>query len=422
MIQRLFLLGCLALSIHASAQPFYERNPAELTFSPERLNRVDSFLQTWVDEEKIPYAVSMVVHRGKTVHHQAYGWNDLNRQEPLTTDAIFRIASQTKLATSVAVMMLYEQGKFLLEDPIERYLPAFANPQVLEHYDSATLEYETRPASRSVAIRDLLSHTAGIPYEHPLGQRPEFDIPFLASMDSVVLADAIDQLAARPLIHDPGAEFTYGPNTDILGRLVEVVSGLTLAEFFQQRIFAPLGMQDTYFYLPSEKADRLVTLFSKGTPEASLEVNTDDTYQNFARDGAKTYYLGGAGLVSTAADYAKLCQLILNGGVYQGTRLLNPLTVQHMIRNQIEDLEVWDRRDKFGYGLMIFTPNSRYGDLAPVGSVNWGGAYCSEYTIDFENDLVLQVYTNMRPFAHYGELVRTYRVLVYQALLPGGQN
>ena len=418
MTHRFFLLGCLILSINASAQPFFERSPAELAFSPEHLSRVDSFLQTWVDEGKIPYAVSMVVHRGQTVHHQAYGWNDAAQQQPLTTDAIFRIASQTKLATSVAVMMLYEQGKFLLEDPIAQYLPAFADLPVLESYDSATLEYETRPASRPIAIRDLLTHTAGIPYGHPLGERPEFDIPFLASTDNILLKDAIDQLATRPLIHDPGAEFTYGPNTDILGRLVEVVSGLTLAEFFQQRIFTPLGMKDTYFYLPPEKTDRLVTLFSKETPEASLEVNTDDTYQNFARSGAQTYYLGGAGLVSTAADYAKLCQIILNGGVYQGVRLLNPLTVQLMIRNQIEDLEVWDRRDKFGYGLMVFTPNSRYGDLVPVGSVTWGGAYCSEYTIDFENDLVLQVYTNVRPFAHYGEFVRTYRVLVYQALLP----
>ena len=340
------------------------------------------------------------------------------RQVPLTTDAIFRIASQTKLATSIAVMMLYEQGRFLLEDPIDRYIPAFADPPVLDSFDSTTLVYETRPAERPVTIRDLLTHTAGIPYKHPLGKHPDFDIPFLASMDNIVLEDAINQLATRPLIHEPGAKFTYGPNTDILGRLVEVVSGMTLTEFFQQRIFTPLGMNDTYFYLPPDKVDRLVTLFSKDSSEAPLEVSTNETYQDFARSGAQTYYLGGAGLVSTAADYAKLCQVIVKGGAYQGVRLLNPLTVQRMIRNQIEDLEVWDRRDKFGYGLMEITPNSRYGDLAPVGSVTWGGAYCSEYTIDFENDLVMQVYTNVMPFALYSEFVRKYRVLVYEALLP----
>ena len=422
MTYRIALVYLLFISMSAPAQPFFESNPADLTFSPERLSLVDSFLQSWVDKGNIPYAVSMVVHRGKTVHHQAYGWKDAGRQEPLATDAIFRIASQTKLATSIAVMMLYEQGKFLLEDPISRYIPAFADPQVLDSYDSATLEYETRPASRAITIRDLLTHTAGIPYDHPLGKLSEFDIPFLASTDNMVLEDAINRLATRPLIHDPGAQFTYGPNTDILGRLVEVVSGMTLAQFFQERIFVPLGMNDTYFYLPSDKTDRLVTLFSKDAPEASLEVSANETYQNFPHSGAQTYYLGGAGLVSTAADYAKLCQVILNGGVYQGTRLLNPLTVRLMVRNQIEDLEVWDRRDKFGYGLMVFTPNSRYGDLAPVGSVNWGGAYCSEYTIDFENDLVMQVYTNVMPFALYGEFVRKYRVLVYQALLPDDQE
>ena len=418
MTYRVLSFFLLVLTSHVSAQSFAEQSPATLSFSPERLARVDSFLQSWVDEGKIPYAVSMVVHRGQTVHHQAYGWKDEGQQEPLTTEAIFRIASQTKLATSIAVMMLYEQGSFLLEDPIDRYLPAFANPQVLESFDSTTLVYQARPARRAITIRDLLTHTAGIPYEHPLGKHPDFDIPFLASMENIVLEKSIDRLATRPLIHDPGEAFTYGPNTDILGRLVEVVSGMTLSEFFHQNIFSPLGMSDTYFYLPPEKTNRLVTLYSKETPDAELEVSTNESYRDFARRGAQTYYLGGAGLVSTAADYAKLCQVILNGGAYQGVRLLSPLTVKLMTRNQIGELEVWDRRDKFGYGLMLFTPDSRYGDLAPVGSANWGGAYCSEYTIDFANDLVLQVYTNVMPFAHYGEFVRKYRVLVYQALLP----
>lgn len=409
----LILLASLAFSISTEAQAVH----SELRFSPERLSRVDSFLQSWVDEGKIPYAVSMIVQHGETVHHQAYGWKETDKKEPLTTDAIFRIASQTKLVTTTAVMMLYEQGKFLLEDPISKYIPAFANTEVLDSYDSATLEYETRPASRPIAIRDLLSHTAGIPYDHPLNSLPEFDIPFLASLNNIVLDDAINRLAARPLIHDPGAQFTYGPNTDILGRLVEVVSGMTLAEFFQQHIFTPLGMNDTYFYLPEDKTDRLVTLYSKTSAEAPLAVSTNEANQNFARSGEQTYYLGGAGLVSTAEDYNKICQVILNKGTYNGVRLLSPLTVRMMTRNQIEDLEVWDRRDHFGYGLMIFTPNSRYGDQAPIGSANWGGAYCSEYTIDFENDLVLQVYTNVQPIYNYGEFVRKYRVLVYQALV-----
>ena len=359
----------------------------------------------------------MIVQQGETVHHQAYGWNDTEQQNPIDTDAIFRIASQTKLVTTIAVMMLYEQGHFLLEDPISKYIPAFANPQVLERYDSATLEYETVPARREIMIRDLLTHTAGIPYEHPLTNHPDFDIPFLASLESRVLEDAINQLGKRPLMHDPGESFSYGPNTDILGRLVEVVSGQSLAEFFRQHIFTPLGMNDTYFYLPTEKTNRLVTLYSKPSAEAPLTVSENETNQSFARSGAQTYYLGGAGLVSTATDYNKVCQIILNKGVYNGVRLLAPLTVELMTSNHIGDSEVWDRHDKFGYGLMVITENSHYGDQAPVGSVKWGGAYCSEYTIDFENELVMQIYTNVQPIHNYSEFVRKYRVLVYQALV-----
>lgn len=275
MAQRITLFfGLLFLiTTQATAQTFSLNDPSDLSFSQERLSRVDSFLQSWVEEGKIPYAVSMIVHRRDTVHHQAYGWKDTEKQQPLETDAIFRIASQTKLVTSVAVMMLYEQAEFLLEDPISRYIPAFANARVLETYDSASLEYETRAANREISIRDLLTHTAGIPYDHPLNARPEFDIPFLASTENIVLEEAINRLAKRPLIHEPGAQFTYGPNTDILGRLVEVVSGMTLAEFFQERIFAPLGMNDTYFYLPPDKKDRLVMLYEKESADRLLKVS-----------------------------------------------------------------------------------------------------------------------------------------------------
>ena len=396
-----------------------DRGPTDRgpTFSGERLSRIDDFLQSWVAAGKIPHAQSMIVHRGEVVHNQVYGTSDAKRTVLLAKNAIWRIASQTKLITTVAVMMLYEEGKFLLEDPISRYLPAFDSTQVLVSYDSATLAYETRPAARAITIRDLLTHTSGIPYDHPLQDHLEFQVPFHTSLDDDLLEDVVDRIAARPLLHDPGAQFTYGLNTDVLGRLVEVASGQSLAEFFQQRIFAPLEMKDTYFYLPKGKESRLVTLFQKDPVDAKLSVQQNTLYQNFARQGEQVFYSGGAGLVSTAADYAKIAQLILNEGVCQGTRLLSPFTVRMMSRNQIGDHEVWDRHDKFGFGLQIVTPDSRYGDLAPPGALTWGGMYCSEYTIDPANDLVMQVYTNVYPFALYSELVRTYRVLVYGALV-----
>ncbi len=419
MLRPLLLGGWVLLSstLMAQSQPLPGDSAQRFSFSPERLQHIDEFLQSWVDIGKIPHAQSLIVHRGEVVHNRVYGTSDAERKRPLTKNAIWRIASQTKLVTTLAVMMLYEAGEFLLEDPISQYIPAFDSAQVLVSHDSTTLAYETRPASRPVTIRDLLTHTSGVGYEHPLQDHLEFEVPFYCSLDDDLLEEVIDRIAARPLLHDPGAQFTYGLSTDVLGRLVEVVSGQSLAEFFQQRIFAPLNMKDTYFYLPKEKESRLVTLFRKDKSNAALAVQQDPLFQNYARQGKRTFYSGGAGLVSTAADYAKVAQLILNEGVYQGNRLLSPFTVRMMTRNQIGDHEVWDRHDKFGFGLQVITPDSRYGDLAPPGALTWGGLYCSEYTIDPTNELVMQIYTNVYPFAHYSALVRTYRVLVYGALV-----
>lgn len=416
MLRVLLVGGCLLLAGAAHSQPA-SYDSSCLVFSAERLQRVDTFLVNQVAQGKIPHAQSMIIHRGKVVHNSVYGASDTGRKKPLTNDAIWRIASQSKLITTLAVMMLYEEGKFLLEDPIATYIPAFDSAQVLTSYDSSTLAYEARPAARAITIRDLLTHTAGISYEHPLQEHLEFEVPFFSSLEDDLLEDVVDRIAARPLLHDPGEQFTYGLNTDVLGRLVEVVSGQSLAEFFRQRIFAPLGMQDTYFYLPKEKARRLVTLFSKEEVTGELTVHQNPQYQDYARSGERTFYSGGAGLVSTAADYAKVCQLILNEGEYQGERLLSPLTVQLMTRNQIGDLSVWERHDKFGLGLQTITPDSHYGGLAPPGTLTWGGLYCSEYTIDPENELVMQLYTNVYPFVDCSELVRTYRVLVYAALV-----
>ncbi len=416
MLRLLLVSGCILLGGFAPAQPV-RCDSTRLVFSAERLQRVDAFLENQVTQGHVPHAQSMIIHRGKVVHNQVYGTSDAARKKPLTEDAIWRIASQSKLITTIAVMMLYEEGAFLLEEPISMYLPAFDSARVLTSYDSATLAYETRPASRALTIRDLLNHTTGISYDHPLQEHLEFAVPFFASLEDDLLEDVVNRIAARPLLHDPGGEFTYGLNTDVLGRLVEVVSGQSLAEFFQQRIFTPLGMKDTYFYLPKEKTGRLVTLFRKDEADEKLTVHRDPVYQDYARSGEQTFYSGGAGLVSTAADYAKVCQLILNEGEYQGTCLLSPFTVRMMTQNQIGPLQVWDRHDAFGFGLQIITPDSHYGDLAPPGALTWGGLYCSEYTIDPENELIMQVYTNVYPFAHYSEFVRKYRTLVYAALV-----
>lgn len=414
----LFLL-CNWLFLLAQPQQFTPASSAEAAgFSSERLSRIDTFYEQMVRDGLAPNAVTFVAHKGQIVHYKTYGYSNLEAKTPLKKDDIFRIVSQTKALTTVALMMLYEQGKFLLEDPVSKYIPAFANTQVLDSFDAKTLEYTAHPPKTPLTIRHLLTHTAGIPYGHPLEKRPEMaGMPYLNSMKKETLADVMPRLAARPLLHEPGEQFTYGVNTDVVGYLVEVLSGQSLAEFVEEHITKPLGMKDTYFYLPDDKASRLVELYAKATPDAPITVSDNMDNRKFPITGAKTYYAGGAGMVSTIEDYAKFCQMLLNGGSFNNHQILSPATVEMMTRNQIGDLEVWDRRDKFGYGFQIFQDISRYGDLAPPGSYMWGGAFCSEYTIDPKNELILLTFTNMeQQYAYYGDFVRKFRVLVYQAL------
>jgi CubicO group peptidase (beta-lactamase class C family) len=420
-MQRIRLLVLLFFFYHsgllAQSQNFLPAKTAEEAgFSSPRLQRIDQLLQGFVQAGKAPNAVTFVAKNGKIVHHQAYGYANLEQQTPLRKDAIFRIASQSKLVTSISILMLLEEGKLLLDDPVANYIPEFANPVVLTKHDPATGQYETRPAKSAITLRQLLTHTAGIPYEHPLDQRPEFKVPFFCATEPEKLEDAVKHLAKRPLLHDPGVQFTYGLNTDILGRVVEVVSGVSLDAFFREKIFKPLGMNDTYFYLPTEKSGRLVELYSKSSAQASLTRHENETYRNFAVSGAKTYFSGGAGLVSTAENYARLCQFVLNQGTFNGQRLLSRKSASLLLRNQIGDLRVWDRNDGFSLGLQVISEQSHYGDNATPGAVTWGGMYCSEYTIDPEENLILMVFTNVHPYAHYSEFVRKFRVAVYQAL------
>jgi CubicO group peptidase (beta-lactamase class C family) len=386
-------------------------------FSTERLKRLDDFMQSYIDQGLAPNAVTFVARRGKIVHFKAFGYSNLANKSLVKQDDIFRIASQSKAITTVALLTLFEEGKFLLEDPISKYIPAFKNPKVLESFDKQTLEYKTRPAKREITIHDLLTHTAGIPYEHPLDARPEFaKIPFFNSTEKITIEEGVNWLAARPLMADPGEQYMYGLNTDVIGRLVEVLSGMSLADCLQKRIFEPIGMKDTYFYLPDNKANRLVELYSKPKNEDVLTVHANNNYRNFATTGAKTYYSGGAGLLSTIEDYAKFCQMILNGGSFNNKQILGRKTIELMTRNHIGNLSVGNRNDKFSLGFEIFTDAGKYGDNASVGSLMWGGMYCSEYTIDPKEEIIALVFTNVQPYAHYADFVRKFRILTYQAL------
>jgi len=423
------ILPLVLIATSLLAQPLPQtftaaKSLAEAGFSAERLNRLDGWLQSLIDQGIAPNAVTFVAHKGKIVHYKAFGYSNLDKKTPLKRDDMYRIASQSKAITTATLMTLFEDEKFLLDDPISKYIPAFKNPKVLVNYDKADPvggNYETRPAKSEITIRQLLSHNTGIPYEHPLDQRPEFKVPFFNSTAPDKLEDVINKLAKRPLLRDPGTDstgagFTYGLNTDIIGRLVEILSGKSLDIAMRERVLDPLGMNDTYFYLPQNKAGRLVELYSKASMDKPLTLHTNEAYRNSSVSGAKTYFSGGAGLISTVDDYAKLCQMFLNKGIFNNKRILSRKTVEMMLRNQIGAAEVWDRKDKFGLGFQLITEQSHYGDQASPGSFTWGGMYCSEFTIDPKEELIMLIFTNVHPYAYYSDFVKKFRIAVYQAL------
>ena len=404
----------------ATPQKFVESsNTRALKFSAERLKRIDHWVQRFIDSGNVPNAVIFVARNGNVVYHKAFGYSNIAKKRPAKKDDIFRMASQTKAIASVALMTFFEKGYFLLDDPISKYIPAFKNPVVLVAYDTlhpATGKYTTRPAASEITIRQLLAHTAGIPYGHPLDGRPEFRVPYLNSMNADKLEDIINRLAKRPLMADPGKEFIYGLNTDVVGRLVEVLAGKPLDAVIRERITEPLGMTDTYFYLPNDKRDRLVELYSKEKKTQPITVSANDTFRLYPVAGAQTYFTAGAGMVSTAIDYAKFCQMLLNGGTFNNKRILSKNTIELMTRNHIGSSEVWDRKDKFGLGFEIISENSNYAHLASPGSFGWGGAYCSDYLVDPKEGIVLQLFTNILPFAYGGEFNNKLKILIYQAM------
>ena len=398
--------------------------PEKNNFSPERLQRIDKLVQQYIDSNWITGAIAIVAKNGNIVYHKAMGYDDKEKNKPLQKDAIFRIASQTKAITSVGVMMLWEEGKFLLDDAISKYIPEFRKPQVLDKFNKADTSYTTVPAKREITIRDLLTHTSGIGYAQ-IGNETMNAMYYKAGvmggigLKGYTLADNIHTLAALPLIHQPGEKWTYGLNTDVLGYLIEVVSGLSLDQYFRKNIFEPLGMKDTYFYIPKEKHTRLAMLHSED--KAKHVINTAEQINvngNFYRDypilEGGSFYSGGGGLVSTAYDYAVFMQMLLNKGEYNGKRLLSPNSIRLMTINQIGDLNL-GRAAKFGLGFQVVTEADEARNTASLGSFSWGGMFASSYWIDPKEKMVAQFVLQQYPMSH-GELAEKFKIAVYQAL------
>ncbi|MEZ2335523.1 serine hydrolase domain-containing protein [Mucilaginibacter sp. RCC_168] len=425
MMKKIFLfLLLVSVDLVATAQgvTLQVGNPVSEKFSVERLQRIDHLIEANIDSGYINGAVGLIARNGKIVYNKSFGIADVEQKKLMENDHIFRIASQTKAITSVAVMMLFEEGKFLLDEPISKYIPAFAHPKVIDLYNEKDTTFTTVPAKREITIRDLLTHTSGIEYAQIGSPRmnaiyAKSKIPGGFVADKIRLADVMDKLGKLPLTHQPGERWTYGLNIDVLGYLVEKVSGKTLDQFFKERIFDPLGMKDTYFYIPAAKQSRLVAVYTPDK-QGRLVKWTASTLPGVDFDYPKTagtYFSGGAGLSSTIKDYAIFLQMMLNGGVYNGQRLLARHTVEMMTENQIGDLYINPDKDKFGLGFGITTPASSAKLGVSPGSFAWGGFYGTLYWVDPKEHLVCLLFIQNWPLPH-NAIQDKFRALVYQAL------
>lgn len=355
--------------------------------SSERLARIDKMCEEAVAEGNLPGIVSLVARNGKIVHWKAYGMADNQNNRHLKRDDIFRIASQTKAITSTAVMMLWEQGKFQLDDPISMYIPEFKNQQVLKAFRYNDTTWTGEKVKREITIRDLLSHTSGIGYGVIDGDErfkmiyQKAGMTDLFTTENITIEESVKKLAKLPLHHNPGEKYTYSEGLDVLGYFIEVVSGMLFDEFLKTHIFDPLGMDDTRFYQPQSKASRLVGVQHKVDGEwQKYPVTFYDT--DYPVKGAKTFFSGGAGLTSTAKDYATFLQMYLNGGEYNGVRLLSRTTVNTIMANQTNGL-FSGPEEYFGLAFAVLTPEAvAKGGLGSLGTFDWGGYFNTQYFAD----------------------------------------
>lgn len=383
-----------------------------LGFSEERLDRIRRVLRDHVDHERIAGVVALLARRGKVAFFESYGERDLERAEPMTDDTIFRIASMSKPITSVAVLMLYEQGHFLLDDPVSLHLPELGALEVAVEQDAAA-DLETVPAQREMTIQDLLRHTSGLTYGFFSDSRVDqlYLEQGVLSRDATI-AETVSKVAALPLKHQPGSTWEYSISVDVLGRLVEVVSGLPFDRFLEEQIFTPLGMDDTGFHVPKSALPRVAVNYQwKDEQLVPAEVNPVESFEV-----PTTYFSGGGGLVSTAADYYRFCQMLLNGGELGGRRLLGRKTVEWMTSDHLGEIEFAQRPGYgFGLGFAIRTDVGLAVVPGSLGEFNWGGAYGTSFWIDPAEDFIGIFMIQLRPAPRAYR--QQFKGLAYQAIV-----
>ncbi len=419
-----FLLALLiVISNTITAQQIaLSTNPTAAGFSTDKLKKLDASLADWAKKEWMNGSVALIIRNDKIAYYKAVGFNDIATKKALQKDAIFRIASQTKAITSVAIMQLYEDGKLLLDDAVSKYIPGFSKQQVLDKFNATDTTYTTIKAKRDITIRDLLTHTSGLGYAQ-IGSKEANAIYAKNNITAGIgvtndkLSDAMNRLGKLPLMHQPGEKWTYGLNCDVLGYLVEILSGMSLSDYFTEKIFKPLGMNDTYFNIPKAKAKRLVNLYTEDSLGNLKIVTTSNllngpTVANYPLV-SHTYYSGGAGLSSTIYDYAIFLQMLLHEGTYNGNTILSRNSVRMMTMNQIGDIQFGD--NKFGLGFEIVTEKGSSKFPAQQGTYSWGGAFATSYWVDPKEKMVLLFYRQLQGGSH-GDVVNKFRALTYQAI------
>jgi CubicO group peptidase (beta-lactamase class C family) len=423
-----FLISALAaafLSAQQGAVAPARTAPASVGVSAERIERLHASMKAFVDRNEVGGIVTLVSREGKTVDFHAVGFQDVEKKTPMKADSIFRIASMTKPVTSVAIMMLYEEGKLFLTDPVTRFIPTFKGVMVME---GTGAEAKPVPARRTITIRDLLAHKSGITYGFINGgavgnsYRKNGVTDGLTST-TTTLEENINKLAAEPLVAHPGTAFNYSLSTDVLSRVVEVASGQPFNVFVKERILKPLKMNDTDFIVPEAKWSRFTTVYSPDGKGGIRPMNDPEAFGNthmspwaLYKEG-RTYFSGGAGLASTAGDYARFANMLLNGGVLDGVRLLGPKTIELMTRSHTSDLtpplQLLGPGSNFGLGFRVVTDLAQTQTLGSDGLYGWSGIYGTNFWVDPKEKLVAVMMVQKYPGA---TVSTTFQPMVYQAL------
>ena len=412
-------VGAQTTSIKKSP-PLTEASPQSQGVSPERLDRIGAMCEAAIENGEVPGIVALVARNGKIVYHKAFGMADNQANRALKKDDIFRIASQSKAITSTAVMMLWEEGKFRLDDPISKYIPEFKNPQVLTRFRYSDTTYQTEPAKREITIRHLLTHTSGLGYGVIDGDERfkmiygKAGITDLFTTEPITIEESVKKLAKLPLHHHPGEKYVYSEGLDVLGYFIEVISGMPFDEFLRKRLFDPLGMNDTWFYLPQSKANRLVPV---QRPKGDSWERFPTTFYDpeYPIKGAKTFFSGGAGLSSTVKDYATFLQMYLNGGELNGVRILSRTTIKAIMANQTGHLF----SDGYRYYGLAFGVTHQQGQdkggMGSKGTFDWGGYFNTQYFADPEEQIIGLIFKQTQQTTH-DETRWKFRLLVGQSI------